>query len=281
MEIQWMLVLYSLFMGLSIGPFALIAVTDACDKRPGLCKWAAITGLVSIVLAGVFAFMHLKQPLASIYTLSNLNSPIARETVFVLLTGIVAALLAASYLFNLVAVLRKPLAWVGLALAVISVFMIAEIYRLPARPAWNTLLLPITILLSSLINGLLLALALLALVPQPADEEDRIGLVKQLSGWTLVGMVVYAVIALIFYVISASMGVGILRLVAGDLALWFWLGLVVIGLVIPGLMIWSARSNGLRGMTAVVAFLCVVVGGLVIRAMLFPLGLRIPIQSLW
>jgi DMSO reductase anchor subunit len=121
MEIQWMLVLYSLFMGLSIGPFALIAVTDACDKRPGLCKWAAITGLVSIVLAGVFDFMHLKQPLASIYTLNNLNSPIARETVFVLLTGIVAAVLAASYLFNILAVLRKPLAWVGLALAVISV----------------------------------------------------------------------------------------------------------------------------------------------------------------
>jgi len=37
------------------------------------------------------------------------------------------------------------------------------------------LLLPITILLSSLINGLLLALALLALVPQPADEGDRKG----------------------------------------------------------------------------------------------------------
>ena len=94
-------------------------------------------------------------------------------------------------------------------------------------------------------------------------------------------MVVYAVIALIFYVISATKGGGILRLVAGDLALWFWVGLVLIGLLIPGLLIWSARSKGLHGLTAVAAFLCVVAGGLVVRVMLFPLGLRIPIESLW
>jgi hypothetical protein len=34
-------------------------------------------------------------------------------------------------------------------------------------------------------------------------------------------------------------------------------------------------------LTAVAAFLCVVAGGLVVRVMLFPLGLRIPIESLW
>jgi DMSO reductase anchor subunit len=281
MEIQWMLVLYSLFMGLSIGPFALIAMTDACEKRPALCKWAAITGLVCIVLAGVFAFLHLKKPLAAVYALNNLNSPIAQETVFVLLTGIVAALLAASYLFNVMASLRKYLAYLGLALAVLSVFMVAEIYRLPARPAWNNLLLPVTMLLSSLINGLLLALALLALAPKADGEEDRAGPRTRLTSWVLPLLVVYAVVAVVYFLIAATRGIGLGRLLAGDLALGFWIGLIVIGFILPGFLAWSARKTGLMGLTAVLTFVMVVAGGLVVRAMVFPLGLRIPIDRLW
>lgn len=281
MEIQWMLVLYSLFMGLAIGPFALIVTTDACEKRPGLCKWAAITGLVCIMLAGVFAFLHLKNPLAAVYVFNNLGSPISQETIFVLLTGVVAALLAGSYLFNVAPGLRKPLAWVGLVLAVVSVFFIAEIYRLPARPAWNTLLLPLTILLSSLLNGLMLALVLLALAPKTAGETDRAEPRKQVTRWVLAVMLVYAVVAVIFYLIAATQGGGLARLLAGNLAAWFWVGLVLVGLIVPGFLIWNARKTGVMGMTALLAFVMVLAGGLVVRAMLFPIGLRLPIELLW
>ncbi len=100
MAIEWMLVLYSLFMGLSIGPFALLALTDACEKRPALFKWASLVGLFSIVLAGIFAFLHLKLPLAAVYVFSNFSSPIAQEAVLVLVTGVVAALLASMSIFN-------------------------------------------------------------------------------------------------------------------------------------------------------------------------------------
>jgi anaerobic dimethyl sulfoxide reductase subunit C (anchor subunit) len=161
MEIQWMLVLYSLFMGLSIGPFALLALTDACENRPSLCKWASITGLICVIVAGIAAFAHLGKPAAAVYVFNNFSSPITQETVVVLLTGVIAALLAGVTLFNWLPALRRPLAWIGLVLAVISVIFIAAIYLLPARPAWNNWLLPLTLLVSSLINGLLLALSLL------------------------------------------------------------------------------------------------------------------------
>ncbi len=159
MEIQWMLVLYSLFMGLSVGPFALLALTDACGKRPALCTWASLVGLVCTVIAGIFAFLHLGKPTAAVYVFSNFGSPITQETTFVLLTGLAAALLTGMSLFGWMPGQRRTVAWVGLVLAVVSVVMIAEIYLLPARPAWNTWLLPLTLLASSLINGLLLALA--------------------------------------------------------------------------------------------------------------------------
>jgi anaerobic dimethyl sulfoxide reductase subunit C (anchor subunit) len=281
MEIQWMLALYSLFMGLAIGPFALIAMTDACERRPGLCKWAAIVGLACIVLAGVFAFLHLEQPMAAVYVFANMASPIAQETVFVLLTGVVAALLAGSYLFNVAEGVRKPLAWIGLALAVVSVFFVAEIYRLPARPAWDTLMLPLTMLLSALVNGVLLALVLLALAPKPAAEGSRAEPVSRLSGWALPLLVVFALAALIFFPAAAASGSGMARLLTGDLAMLFWIGLVVVGLLLPALLIWSARKTGLTGFSAVLAFVFVVIGGLVIRAMVFPLGLRVPLEGLW
>src|SRR5512147_247066 len=101
MEIQWSLVLYSLFMGLSIGPFALIALTDACVKRDALCKWASAVGLGCIVFAGLSAFSHLKQPLHAVYMFGNFRSPMTQETAAVLITGVVAAVLAAMLLFNL------------------------------------------------------------------------------------------------------------------------------------------------------------------------------------
>jgi DMSO reductase anchor subunit len=279
MEIQWMLVLYSLFMGLSIGPFALLALTDACAKRSALCKWASLVGLGCVIIAGIAAFAHLQRPLAAINVFSNFRSPITQETVAVLVTGVIAALLAASFLFNWMTGLRKPLAWIGLVMAVIAVIMIASIYLLPVRPAWNTWLLPLALLASSLINSLLLAWALVVLVPTSPDEEDRKELTAKLRSWVLAVLLVYAIVAVVYFLIAANRQGEIARLLTGDLALWFWLGLVVVGLVAPALLVWLGKKN--VRVSALAAFLLVVVGGLIVRMMLFPLGTRIPITNLW
>lgn len=278
MDIQWTLVLYSLFMGLSIGPFALLALTDACGRRANLCKWASLVGLGSIIIAGISAFTHLKAPLSAIYIFNNFRSPMSQETIVVLITGLVAALLAALLFFNWQPGLsRRVLAWIGLVLAVLSVVMIANIYLLPARPAWNTWLLPVTLLASSLVNGLLLAWVLAALVP--GDETDRPALVNKLRSWALAVLVVYAVIVIVSFLVVASQAGGIARLLTGDLALLFWLGLVVIGLAVPAGLAWLGKKNVM--VNALAVFLLVFVGGLIMRAMLFPLGTRLPITHLW
>ena len=280
MEIQWTLVLYSLLMGLSIGPFTLLGLTDACGKREALCKWAALAGLGSIVLAGLSAFAHLKKPLNAIYMFSNFRSPMTQETVAVLITGLIAALLAAMLLFGwLPGLSRRMLSWAGLVMDLISVVMIAGIYLLPARPAWNTWLLPITLLASSVANGLLLAWVLAALVPKGPGETGREELASRLRSWALPILVAYAVLAVVFILIAAGNAGGFSRLMTGDLALMFWIGLVVVGLIAPAVLVWLAKKDA-RVMT-LAAFLLVAVGGIVVRAMLFPLGVRIPIESLW
>lgn len=279
MLIEWSLVLYSLFMGLSIGPFALLALTDACEQRAVLCKWASLVALGSIALAGISAFTHLLQPLKAVYMFANFSSPMTQETVVVLLTGLVAALLVAQLYFNFLPGLRRPTAALGLLLAVVSVVMIAMIYLLPARPAWNTWLLPLTLLLSSLINGLLLAWAMVVLVPRQTGETGRDELAGNLRRWALPFLVIYALIAVVYMVYAANLAGGIMRLITGDLAAWFWIGLIIAGLAAPAVLLWLGRQSPKAG--ALTAFLLVVVGGVVVRAMLFPLGVRIPIESLW
>ncbi len=69
-------------------------------------------------------------------------------------------------------------------------------------------------------------------------------------------------------------------MLAGDLALMFWLGLVIVGLALPGALMWMARKNP-AGNTVLLVFLCVVIGGLVVRVMLFPLGLKIPVETIF
>jgi DMSO reductase anchor subunit len=279
MEIQWMLVLYSLFMGLSIGPFALLALTDACEKHHTLCKWASLVGLGCVIIAGIAAFSHLQKPFEAVHVFSNFRSPITQETIAVLVTGVIAALLAVITFFNWMTGLRRPLAWVGLVVSVAAVILIAGIYLLPSRPAWNFWLLPITMLVSSLINGLLLAWALVALVPIQPDEGDRKELAAKLRSWALPVIIVYAIVAIVYFLIAASRQGDITRLLMGDLALWFWLGLVGVGIAAPVLLVWLGKKN--VRVSALAALLLAVVGGLVVRLMLFPLGSIIPITNLW
>jgi len=275
-----MLVLYSLFMGLSIGPFALLALTGACDQHGRLCKWASVTGFLAIVIAGISAFSHLLKPLKAIYIFANFNSPMTQETVAVLITALIAALLAAALLFNwLPGSASRLLAWFGLLMAILSVILISAIYLIPVRPAWNTWLLPVTLLLSSLANGLLLAWALASLIPAEAGESGRPELVEKLRTWSMPALVVYAIFAVVFFLQAAGQAGGQGRLLNGDLALYFWLGLVAFGILAPAAVLWLGRKYA--GASALVAFVFVAAGGLIARAMLFPLGTHIPIQSLW
>jgi formate-dependent nitrite reductase membrane component NrfD len=90
--------------------------------------------------------------------------------------------------------------------------------------------------------------------------------------------VIYAVLAVVFILIAVECR-RLARLTTGDLALLFWVGLVVIGLITPAVLVWLAKKDD--RVIALTAFVLFAAGGLFIRAMLFPLGVRIPLESLW
>lgn len=283
MDIQWSLVFYSLFLGIAIGPFAVAALTDGLRTHPTVCRWGAVLGLASLGLAGLAAFAHLGQPLRALNVLHNLGSPLARETLATCLTGVLAALYAAHLWSGLVPAARRGVAGVGLAGTVLSAFMLGVTYMVPARPMWNTWLVPLTLVASSIPVGLLAMVVVSSVVPPARGEPDRAPVLRQLARWTLGALVAYAALAALYLLGLGAAAGAAGRLLAGDLALPFWLGLVGVGLIAPFLLALAGSRRGAAPAVAgllTAAFVLVLVGGIVIRALVFALGTRVPLVPL-
>ncbi|MCJ7568233.1 MAG: polysulfide reductase NrfD [Anaerolineales bacterium] len=283
MEIQWELVFYALLFGISIGPFAVMALTGCLEKHQTICKWGSALGLGSIILAGIIALTHLGEPANVVNVFSNLGSQLGQEMLATGITGLIAAFFAGQMFFGWWPAGRKTVAWFGLIGVTVSILLIGNMYVLPSRPMWNTWLLPLTFLASSVVSGLLAMVVLASFVRQEAAEEDRSTIVKQLGTWTLISLIVYGAIELLYFLISTGQEGEIGRLLAGDLALAFWLGLIVAGITIPIALV--ARSNRAVAKVSEIrnlmlaAFVFVFASAIVMRVMVFILGTRVNLFS--
>jgi DMSO reductase anchor subunit len=279
MEIQWSLVFYSLFLGLAIGPFAVAALTDCLKTHPGVCKWGAVVALVSLVLAGISAFTHLGTPLHAINVFNNLlGSDLSREVLVTFVTGVIALVFWAQMFLGILPNYKRGVAWAGLVFSALSAFLIGVSYMVNARPMWNSWLLPLTLLTSSIPMGLL-AMLVVSNFALGADVKDRLPVRQKLVQWTFIVLVVYAVIAALYLFVGGAQAGVLNRIVAGDLAVGFWLGVVVVGLALPLALVFMSQRADDKRLTqwVTIAFVLVLAGGIVIRALLFVVGVRVPL----
>ncbi len=124
--------------------------------------------------------------------------------------------------------LRTMLAWVSVPLGIATaVYTGVLLGAMPARPFWNSPVLALLFLVSSLSTGVALILLARSLFGKRdlGDEEGRqfhqSGYLLTASDLLLIGGVKEAVSIILF---------------GGDLGLLFWLGVVVVGLLIPGIV---------------------------------------------
>jgi formate-dependent nitrite reductase membrane component NrfD len=153
-----------------------------------------------------------------------------------------------------------------------------QIYVLQARPAWNTILWPLIYTGSAAVLGLFTMYVWTAI---RKDEDERV--IKGLNTGALVAVAVQAVLV-IAYVIYLAMAPfqaesrSPMRLLGGDLALIFWAGVVVLGLIIPLWLTFRSRAakTGTTFLTtATIGLLCTFVGAIAIRAIMYGLGTSI------
>ncbi|MCJ7569350.1 MAG: polysulfide reductase NrfD [Anaerolineales bacterium] len=271
MAIQWPLVLYTLFTGLGVGAFAFVAVTEWLGKAERSRQPGAITALVALALGGVASLFHLGHPERFFNALVNLSSSIAQEMILTGLTALVILIYVILVQIGFSAQGRKIVATIGLVLAVILAIVLGNSYVQPSRPAWNTFLLPLLYLTSASVMGLFIGYLWTAV------RKEETTIVMSVNKATLIALAIQTVtiVAYVIYLVVAPEA-SPARLLGADLALAFWGGVVVVGLVIPlGLTAWlfTSKKEAPPFFTmASVGLVCVLVGGIVTRTLLFHLG---------
>jgi formate-dependent nitrite reductase membrane component NrfD len=236
----------------------------------------------------------LRAPLAFLRPQSSMISVgIWIITIFILL----GLLHIAALLFKQVKLSEKALRWLGGINAVFAVG--TAIYTglllgvVKAVPFWNTPMLPLLFLVSALSTGMgavLLVVGVLRWVMPKQVEAEKEQVAESVHALSRVDMplIVTELLVLFFFIFlmvaSRSTAAESARyLVSGGYAVAFWLGIVVVGLLVPvTLEAWTlTRGQGLTFARltnlSVVVGLCLLIGGIILRYAILAAGANVSV----
>jgi len=146
--------------------------------------------------------------------------------------------------------LRRALAWIGVPLGIgVALYTGIMLGNMPARPFWNSPVLALLFLVSSLSTGVAVILLLKAIfgagshVPasEPTDggQSAKSGYLLTASDTLLIGFEVLVILLFIMFALltvgNASQAIAVI-LPGGALAKLFWIGVVLVGLILPVLV---------------------------------------------
>jgi anaerobic dimethyl sulfoxide reductase subunit C (anchor subunit) len=275
MDIQWPLVFFTLLTGLGAGTFIVVAATEWWGKMERTRMPGALTALAAMFLGGVASVLHLGHPERIFFALGHWGSGIMFEMLTLGLTGLVTLVYILMLRSGYNAQVRKAVALIGLVVAVILAFGVGYSYVLAARPAWDTLVLPLVYLASAFVLGCL-TMYVWAVVQKEDDAAMRV-----MSRATLIVFAVQAFFLLVYVIAVAAAPYpdssrSITRFLVGDLAPMFWIGLVLIGLLVPFYLtirfLTSQKPSFSPRLVAVGGLVCAIVGGLSFRILMYLLG---------
>jgi formate-dependent nitrite reductase membrane component NrfD len=285
---------YLFLAGVGAGAYLVGVVADRLGERyrplvkPGIFLGAPLvaigSGLLLLDLGNPFrAYLAFLRPLSSMISLG-----IIIITVFILL----GALHMATFLFKQVKLSERALRWLGnvnaafaLGTAIYTGLLLGVV---KAVPFWNTPMLPLLFLVSAVSTGMgavLLVVGLWRWVAPKAAEAEQAQVTEAVHGLSRIDLtfVVTELLVLFFLLLimtsSTSTAAESARyVVAGGYAVAFWLGVVVVGLLVPvTLEAWTLTRG--QGMSVarlldmgVVVGLCLLVGGIVLRYTILAAG---------
>ncbi len=287
MELQWPLIVFTLFVCISTGTLATVSIAAAREGYGATERPALAVSFVCAVVGGLASVFHLETPTRYFGQFGNLSSGINHEIIGLALL----CLMIAIYFVQLrrhghVHVVVRVLSVLA---SVLLVYMMADSYMMASKPAWNTFLLPVYYLANAAVLGLV-CFAVIAHVCKIGSAEQ-----KTLNGAALValGVFVFAVgcyavflgrldasVYSVSLYLDATMHQTLIdptltgqRLFVGDLALLFWGGIVVVGLACPAAALVIARKKPAVSFGGnVAALVCLLAGNVAFRAVLYVVG---------
>lgn len=192
---------------------------------------APVAVAIGLVLLMVDAEAGLHDPLRFALLLTNFGSVMTWGVVFL---SVFMAIALATAVLDIMK--KKTPGWIELAGAVmalcVAVYTGALLGVCKTFPLWNNALLPILFMVSALSAGA--ASVLLVAVFRHADEFNGAGVLKKFHFCLpIIETLLVASLCFITAFDSTAGFESVMSLVAGEWAVWFWLGLVFVGLILP------------------------------------------------
>ena len=148
---------------------------------------------------------------------------------------------------------REAMAWIGVPLGIATaVYTGVLLGAMPSRPFWNSPVLAMLFLVSSLSTGVAVILLIRALFPTKAQDQGKLPMTAEYfkkrdqSAYILTAsdlmLIGFELLVIFLFIMYAHLTVGAVKesisviLFDGKLAVLFWFGVVVIGLVAPALI---------------------------------------------
>lgn len=267
---------YLFLAGLGAGAFVTAAFLtwrhpDAVRMRRTALVIAPIAVAIGLVLLMFDAKAGLHDPLRFALLLSNFGSVMTWGVVFLSVFMVVSIV---ALVLNLVK--RKVPTWLSIVGVVFSlcvaVYTGALLGVCRPYPLWNNALLPVLFLVSALSSGAA-AVLLISACFHP-EEFGRVGVLKKLH--FCLPVVEVLLVASLLFVTSFNSDAGfasVASMVSGSYAPLFWIGLVVIGLVLPlaleaWLLFFSSQeieAGGKERALGATASAGVIIGGFLLR----------------
>ncbi len=192
---------------------------------------APVAVAIGLVLLMVDAEAGLHNPLRFALLLTNFGSVMTWGVVFLSVFMVIALATAVLDIMK-----KKTPGWIELAGAVmalcVAVYTGALLGVCKTFPLWNNALLPVLFMVSALSAGA--ASVLLVAVFRHADEFNKAGVLKKFH--FCLPIVETLLVASLCFITAFNSTAGfesVMSLVAGEWAVWFWLGLVFVGLILP------------------------------------------------
>lgn len=240
MAVQWPLLIFSVLLGASSGVLVFLGIGEVKGAFRKVRFPLALIALILLAVGGCASALHLGHIDRALYILGNPASGLSKELFAVGFTGLMALIY--------VILSRKdypgPTKVFGILAAIGGVVLplvAGASYMMPARPAWDSFALPLMYLGTGLGMGFMLAAAMVFAKGDKTDEPFALKLAS-------IGIVCSAAVMLV-YIAWIAMAPhpdpsrSLALLAAGNLALPFWLGVVLFGIGAPIALLVLARRS--------------------------------------
>lgn len=253
MAIQWSLVLFTALTGLAGWMFAAIAISEVKGVMREIAFPAGLSALIVLLVGGCCSVTHLSHPERMMAALGHPTSGIFTEAVLVGVTAILAIVYLVLLKREVSAGARKVVACMTAIVGVVLSFMAGASYMMVARASWNTVLLPLGYLATSIPAGISAYLMVAAAKKQAIDE-----LFPKIL---LIGGIIAAACAALYSVASGRIA---------DSIVCIWLMSVVIGGALPAVMGAMVKKNPEKALSFVVVSLVgAIVGSIAYRCFMW------------